>query len=71
MIQQAIHDVTERKNLDFETAKLVMGEMCIRDSYNMDQIIKCMHIPDLHVFFSMIYHNRIRRKRKVPQSRFF
>ncbi len=27
MIQQAIHDVTERKNLDFETAKLVMGEI--------------------------------------------
>lgn len=27
MIQQAIHDVTERKDLDFETAKLVMGEI--------------------------------------------
>jgi len=27
MIQQAIHDVTERKNLDFDTAKQVMGEI--------------------------------------------
>lgn len=27
MIQQAIHDVTEHKNLDFETAKQVMGEI--------------------------------------------